>query len=80
MVDPARCAKVLREFEQELVPDYDALPMPSADKRAPYAPEHIAFRVARRAMPVSYRRRDRVARAKSVSHSYSGPVSHVALS
>lgn len=30
-----------------LVPDYDALHMPSADKRAAYALEHIAFRVAR---------------------------------
>ena len=34
MVDPARRAKVLRELEQEFVPDYDALHMPSADKRA----------------------------------------------
>jgi hypothetical protein len=47
MVDPARRAKVLRELEQEFVPDYDALHMPSADKRSAYALEHIAFRVAR---------------------------------
>ena len=47
MVDPARRAKLLRELEQEFVPDYDALSMPSADKRAAYALEHIAFRMAR---------------------------------
>ena len=47
MSDPARRAKLLREFEQEFVPDYDALSMPSADKRAAYALEHIAFRVGR---------------------------------
>ena len=47
MVDPARRAKLQRELEQEFVPDYDALSMPSADKRAAYALEHIAFRVAR---------------------------------
>jgi hypothetical protein len=46
MVDPRR-AKLLRELEQEFVPDYDATNMPSADKRASYALEHIAFRVAR---------------------------------
>jgi hypothetical protein len=47
MSDPARRAKLLREFEQEFVPDYDALSMPSADKRAAYALEHIAFRVGK---------------------------------
>jgi hypothetical protein len=47
MVDPARRAKLLRELEQEFVPDYDAHNLPSADKRAAYALEHIAFRVAR---------------------------------
>jgi hypothetical protein len=47
MVDPARRAKVLRELEQEFIPDYDALHMPSADKRAAYALEHIAFRVGK---------------------------------
>ena len=47
MTDPARRAKLLREFEQEFVPDYDALCMPSADKRAAYALEHIAFRVGK---------------------------------
>jgi len=33
--------------EQEFVPDYDAQNMPSADKRAAYALEHIAFRLGR---------------------------------
>ena len=47
MVDPARRAKLLRELEQDFVPDYDAQNMPSADKRAAYALEHIAFRVGR---------------------------------
>jgi hypothetical protein len=47
MVDPARRAKLLRELEQEFVPDYDATNIPSADKRAAYALEHIAFRAAR---------------------------------
>jgi hypothetical protein len=47
MVDPPRRAKLLRELEQEFVPDYDATNIPSADKRAAYALEHIAFRVAR---------------------------------
>jgi hypothetical protein len=47
MTDPARRAKLLRELEQEFIPDYDALNMPSADKRAAYALEHIAFRVGK---------------------------------
>jgi len=47
MADPARRAKLLRELEQEFIPDYDASNMPSADKRTAYALEHIAFRVAR---------------------------------
>ena len=47
MTDPARRAKLLRELEQDFVPDYDALNMPSADKRAAYALEHIAFRVGK---------------------------------
>jgi hypothetical protein len=46
VVDPRR-ARLLREMEQEFVPDYDAASMPSADKRAAYALEHIAFRVGR---------------------------------
>jgi len=46
VVDPRR-ARLLREMEQEFVPDYDAANMPSADKRAAYALEHIAFRVGR---------------------------------
>ncbi len=47
MVDSPRRAKLLRELEQDFVPDYDAQSMPSADKRAAYALEHIAFRVSR---------------------------------
>jgi hypothetical protein len=47
MIDPARRAKLLRELEQEFIPDYDALNMPSADKRAAYALEHIAYRVGK---------------------------------
>lgn len=47
MTDPARRAKLLRELEQEFIPDYDATNMPSADKRAAYALEHIAFRVGK---------------------------------
>jgi hypothetical protein len=34
-------------LEQDFVPDYDALSLPSADKRSAYALEHIAFRVSR---------------------------------
>ena len=47
MVDPARRARLQRELEQDFIPDYDANSMPSADKRAAYALEHIAFRVGR---------------------------------
>ena len=47
MVDPTRRVKLLRELGQEFVPDYDVQNMPSADKRAAYALEHIAFRVGR---------------------------------
>ena len=47
MTNSARRAKLLRELEQEFIPDYDALNMPSADKRAAYALEHIAFRVGK---------------------------------
>ena len=47
MVDLTRRARMVRELEQEFVPDYDAQNMPSADKRAAYALEHIAFRVGR---------------------------------
>jgi hypothetical protein len=36
-----------REFEQDFLPDYEAANMPSADKRAAYALEHIAFRMSR---------------------------------
>ena len=47
MVDLARRARLVREMEQEFLPDYDAQSLPSADKRAAYALEHIAFRVGR---------------------------------
>jgi len=47
MVDSPRRAKLLRDLEQDFVPDYDAQIMPSADKRAAYALEHIAFRIGR---------------------------------
>ncbi len=47
MVELTRRARLVRELEQEFVPDYDALSMPSADKRAAYALDHIAFRVSR---------------------------------
>jgi len=47
MIDPTRRAKLLRELEQEFIPDYDALNMPSADKRAAYALEHIAYRAGK---------------------------------
>ncbi len=47
MVDSPRRAKLLRDLEQEFVPDYDPQNMPSADKRAAYALEHIAFRLGR---------------------------------
>jgi hypothetical protein len=47
MVEPGRRTKLLRDLEMDFVPDYDAQNMPSADKRAAYALEHIAFRVSR---------------------------------
>ncbi|HXZ87484.1 MAG TPA: hypothetical protein VEF07_02860 [Candidatus Binataceae bacterium] len=47
MADLTRRARLVREFEQEFVPDYDAQSLPSTDKRAAYALEHIAFRVGR---------------------------------
>jgi hypothetical protein len=47
MVDLTRRSRMVRELEQEFVPDYDAQSMPSADKRSAYALEHIAFRVGR---------------------------------
>lgn len=47
MVDLVRRARLIREMEEDFVPDYDAVSLPSADKRAAYALEHIAFRVGR---------------------------------
>jgi hypothetical protein len=47
MADDIRRARAIREMEQIFVPDYDAGTMPSPDKRAAYALEHIAFRMGR---------------------------------
>jgi hypothetical protein len=47
MIDPVRRGRLVRELEEEFIPDYDAQNMPAADKRAAYALEHIAFRVGR---------------------------------
>jgi hypothetical protein len=47
MADIVRRAKVVRDMAEDFVPDYAANRMPSADKRAAYALEHIAFRVGR---------------------------------
>jgi hypothetical protein len=47
MAEGPRRARLLRDLEQEFLPDYDAQNMPSADKRAAYALEHIAFRISR---------------------------------
>jgi hypothetical protein len=47
MVDLIRRARLIRDMEEDFVPDYDATSVPSADKRAAYALEHIAFRVGR---------------------------------
>jgi hypothetical protein len=47
VVDLTRRTRLIRDLEQEFVPDYDAQSLPSADKRAAYALEHIAFRVGR---------------------------------
>ncbi len=67
MVDLVRRARLIREMEEEFVPDYDAASMPSADKRAAYALEHIAFRVGTdRANAGQDRRGDR-GRAASLS-------------
>jgi hypothetical protein len=47
MADNPRRARLLRELEQDFVPDYDAQSLPSADKRAAYVLENIAFRLGR---------------------------------
>jgi hypothetical protein len=46
-MDEIRRHRMLRDMEQEFLPDYDAGNMPAADKRAAYAMEHIAFRMSR---------------------------------
>jgi hypothetical protein len=45
MTDDIRRSRRIREMEQVFVPDYDSAYMPSADKRAAYALEQIAFRM-----------------------------------
>lgn len=47
MGEDLRRARLIRELEQDFVPDYDAHNMPAADKRSAYALEHIAFRMGR---------------------------------
>ena len=47
MVEDVRKTRLTREFEELFVPDYDAASMPSADKRAAYALEHIAYRMGK---------------------------------
>jgi hypothetical protein len=47
MSDDIRRSRRIREMEQIFVPDYDSANMPSADKRAAYALEQIAFRMGR---------------------------------
>jgi hypothetical protein len=42
-----RRMRMQRDMEALFLPDYDAANMPSADKRAAYALEHIAFRMGR---------------------------------
>jgi hypothetical protein len=44
---PARRARLPRELEQHFLPDYEVQNLPSADKRAAYALEHIAVRIGR---------------------------------
>ena len=47
MSDSIHKARIEKDMEQLFIPDYDAQSMPSADKRAAYALEHIAFRLGR---------------------------------
>jgi hypothetical protein len=47
MSDDIRRGRLTRDMERPFLPDYDAANMPSADKRAAYALEHIAFRMSR---------------------------------
>lgn len=46
-MDEIRRHRMVREMEQEFLPDYEPANMPSADKRAAYAMEHVAFRMGR---------------------------------
>lgn len=47
MPEQVRRARLLRELEQDYVPDYDTQNMPSTDKRVVYAIEYIAYRVGK---------------------------------
>jgi hypothetical protein len=47
MSDDIRRARVAREMEELFLPVYDANSLPSADKRAAYALEHIAYRLGK---------------------------------
>ncbi|KAB2880905.1 MAG: hypothetical protein K8H87_16465 [Pseudorhodoplanes sp.] len=47
MADDIRRTRHLRELEELFAPDYDAGNMPSPDKRAAYALEHIAYRMGK---------------------------------
>lgn len=46
-MDELKRARLIKEMEAIFLPDYDAQNMPSADKRAAYALEHIAYRMGR---------------------------------
>ncbi len=47
MIDDIRRTRHKREMEELFAPEYDANNMPSADKRAAYALEHIAYRMGK---------------------------------
>jgi hypothetical protein len=47
MSEDIRRSRHFRDMEHLFVPEYDAANMPSANKRAAYALEHIAFRMGR---------------------------------
>jgi len=42
-----RRSRIFKRMDELFFPDYDAQNMPSADKRAAYALEHIAFPMGR---------------------------------
>jgi len=47
MAEDIRRTRHLRELEELFAPDYDASSLPSPDKRAAYALEHIAYRMGK---------------------------------